>query len=104
MMLSQEIIKQLIKEEIDKLRAGPGDINTDTPRVLQQVGYNDFLNSLSPEEKHALHSQLSHHLMGSLTAPMGWAEVGDPERTLEALQTTHARLQQLLGLLALDTD
>jgi len=103
-MLSKELIKQLIKEELDKLRAGPGDIEADTPRILQQVGYNDFINSLSPEEKRAFHIQLSHHLMGSLTAPMGWAEVGDPERTLEALQTTHARLQQLLGLLALDID
>ena len=104
MMLSQELIKQLIKEELDKLRAGPGDIDTDTPRVLQQVGYNDFLNSLSSEEKRALHIQLSHHLMGSLTLPMGFAELGDPEKTLEALQTTHARLQQLLRLLAVDTD
>ena len=104
MMLTEEIIKHLIKEELDKLRAGSGDLETDTPRVLKQVGYNDFVNSLSPDEKRALHSQLSHHLMGSLTAPMGFAELGDPEKTLMALQTTHARLQQLLSLLALDTD
>jgi len=104
MMLSKELIKQLIREELDKLHAGSGDIGTDTPRVLQNVGYNDFINSLSPEKKRALHSQLSHHLMGSLTAPMGWAEVGDPEKTLQALQTTQQRLRQLLSLLALDTD
>jgi len=102
--ITKQHLRQLIREELDKLRAGPGDLGSDTPRILQQIGYNGFLNSLSADEKRALHGQLSHHLMGSLTAPMGFAELGDAERTLQALRTTHARLQQLLSLLVLDTD
>jgi hypothetical protein len=102
--ITKQQLKQMIKEELDKLHAGAGDLESDTPRVLQQIGYNGFLNSLSAAEKQAFHNQLSHHLMGSLTVPMGFAELGDSERTLKALQNTHARLQRLLGLLALDTD
>jgi len=104
MKLTKQQLKQIIREELDKLRDGVGDFEKDTSRILNQVGYTGFLNSLAADEKRALHNQLSHHLMGSLTAPMMAAQLGDTEMTLETLQTAHRRLQQLLTLLAIDTD
>jgi hypothetical protein len=103
-MFIREIIERLVKEELDKLAPGAGDMGTDTKRILDNIGYTTFLNSLSKEQKSALHSQLSHHLMSSLTVPMGWAEMGNSEKVLQALQTSQQRLSDLLQVLTVDDD
>ena len=71
-----------------------------TEKAFDEAGYQEnFLDKLDPGQRHRLRAELSHHLMTSLTGPMGNAELEGAENTLEALKATHERLKRLLNTL-----
>lgn len=70
-----------------------------TESALEETGYNDFIAGLSPAQRSRLHGELSHHLMTSLTGPMGWAEMEEAGQTYDALVNSHERMSRLLSIL-----
>ena len=71
-----------------------------TEKAFDEAGYQqNFLDKLEPDQRRRLRAELSHHLMTSLTGPMGNAELEGAENTLEALKATHERLKRLLNTL-----
>ena len=70
-----------------------------TESALEETGYNDFVAGLTSSQRRRLHAELSHHLMTSLTGPMGWAEMEEAGRTMDALNNSHERLSKLLNIL-----
>jgi len=70
-----------------------------TESALEETGYNDFIAGLTSAQRSRLHSELSHHLMTSLTGPMGWAEMEEAGRTYDALVNSRERMSRLLSIL-----
>ena len=70
-----------------------------TVAVLKEVGYYDFLNNLSVENKAKLTRELTHHLNTGLTTALVSVNLNDTEKVKSAILGAQQRFNWLIRTL-----